>query len=214
MKKLILSLLLLASIASLSFADRIKWFEITYLDKQAGNLHVLAGSTIQLGASGRYKDKDYDAKNDQPSWSTNNYNIAEINDRGELRALRPGTVKVFATKDKLTAAATITVTSNEAEAMPSTPTGLKVINITSSSATVTWDDPKNKNGINYLLNISTNENAEGSGLPFAARKPFQLKGLPFMHKLNSDTKYFVKIKAFDQFGVSDWTKPVSFKTLK
>jgi hypothetical protein len=215
MKKLILFLLILASVATLSYADRIKWFEITFAEKHAGTLYVLAGSTTQLGASGRYKDADFSSKDSQPSWSTNNYNIADINERGQLQALRPGTVKVFATKDKLTAAITVIITTNEAEAMPPTPTGLKVTNITATTATLTWDNAKYSPGTEYLLSIGVDENAEKGGLPVRVKTPYSLKwNLPFASKLHGDTEYYVKLKAYNNYGMSDWTKPVKFKTLK
>lgn len=215
MKKLIFSLLILASIASLSYADRIKWFDISYADKSPGEMHILTGSTVQFGAYGRYADRDYFSKDEQPIWSTSNYWIADINDRGQLRAIQPGTVEVYATKDGLTASLTVIITTNEAESMPPVPTGLRITDITSTSAMVTWDNAKYNNEIVYLLSIGMDEKAEDGGLPVRVEKPYMIKwNVPVSHKLRSDTTYYIKLKVFSPFGASDWTKPVSFTTSK
>jgi hypothetical protein len=216
MKKFLSLCLLALFLVSPAYCENLKYIGISLFGKSVDEINALVGTTITLEATGAYNTsgfKEYSSKNDPCTWSTSNA-IVHINDKGEFYCKQAGTVKIFATKGGKSAMLTLNITTEPSEAMPEPPKGIIITNITSKSASVTWDSAKYK-GISYLVSIGNDESADNGGLPRMANKPYKLTwNIPVSRGLKNDQTYYVKVKAVNKYGSSDWSKSVKFKTLK
>ncbi len=215
MKKIFSFYFLALFLISPAYCENLKYIGISLFGKSVDKINALVGTNITLEAMGAYNKagfKEYSSKDDPCTWSTSNA-LVHINDKGEFYCKQAGTVQVFATKGGKTAMLTLNITTEPSEAMPEPPKGIVITNITSKSASVTWDNAKYK-GISYLVSIGNDEKADNGGIPRLANKPYKLTwNIPVSRGLKSDQTYYIKVKALNKYGSSDWSKPVKFITL-
>ena len=88
-----------------------------------------------------------------------------------------------------------------------------MINVNKSSATAVWKIPDSS--IYYILSIGTDKDASNGGTPYIVEKPHRVTwNEPSMDDLKAGTTYYIKLAAFNDYGLSDWSKPVQFTTHK
>ena len=102
---------------------------------------------------------------------------------------------------------TVTTTSG---VPPVAPTNLLVTNRTQSSLTITWQDNSN-NELGFTVQIATDK---------AFTQSLQTFTIPanvttyYFYPLAPNTKYYIRVAAFNVAGASSWTPALSDKTLK
>ena len=212
MKKLLAFLFVVLIIVSSAYGTDLKYLVI----KGSHVLNLLAGTTETLEAFGAYNTKDfkeYTSKDDPPIWSTSNL-LINISEKGGFYCKNSGTVNVFATKGGRSDFIILNITTDASQARPEPPSGITATNITSNSATITWDDSKVR-GTQYILKIGLDETAEQGGIPYMVEKPYILTwNIPRTGKLRSKTAYYIKMQSMNEYGSSGWSKPVKIETLQ
>ncbi|MFC1767758.1 fibronectin type III domain-containing protein [Candidatus Margulisiibacteriota bacterium] len=207
MRKLVFLLIL-----SLLISSSAQCAKLMHFDKIKGHRYILLGTSQTLEASGMYEDeKEYSSHTDLPAWEIQG-NAGTVSKNGIFKALKAGTAEVRAYKDGKAVSLTITVTTESLHTPPQMPTGLKVTDIEESSAIALWDDPTAEETY-YILSIGTDNSASNGGVPYMVQKPYRVNWDPSAsEKLKQGTTYYIKLAAFNEYGLSDWSDPVSFTT--
>lgn len=158
-------------------------------------------ATTQFSAIGHYSDGS--SGSITPTWIAPS-GLGSISATGLFTASGIGLGLIRATKDGITGSSSIVV-NDKYSPPPSVPTGIASLDVTNTSATITWETVSSAEG--YVLSYGTDENATNLGTEETTVPYVNISGLL------ETTKYYVKVLAFNhKRSMSNFSSIRSFTT--